>query len=483
MLRALVMSILGWRVVVGFCSANRLRMPRRARSRASVMPTGPPPAMRTGTCFMSALRDRMSQQPIRSASLMTRPFGLVANCGVIRVGTIRPMAKVSGTASLLLATALIGSATCASGQQPQIDLNDAAHLRVAQAITEYQRKLAAYQAARQAFEEVAGPYWDLVRQKRQLRNAKRRGGESIVAADYVLSQPPTYTGAPRPVPPPEEREPIPPRPPLPVVADFLRHAREQFGFVPTRPASELDYKRAYAEVARSAGLTREQAVRVYAFEVGGNGKYDTQAGLEEDTPGARAISTALGYNQLLNTNSVEIMAEQGARFPALLRHKSGALTGAAHAAFARKLEVVRQMTAFCRTVPDQWTEHEKLAGTAKGLAVHAMNLDIDVGPQLQAQKLLDSVIFARRKGYATPLSAAELEMMNLTGDGNGFDMITIPAELREQIPTSNFFLRNGYERNPVAIRNNTVAKLLAATNARMNRGETLPGAKDLAAAF
>jgi DNA-binding CsgD family transcriptional regulator len=141
------------------------------------------------------------------------------------------------------------------------------------------------------------------------------------------------------------------------------------------------------------------------------------------------------------------------------------------------------MTAFCRSVPDQWSEHEKLASTAKGLAVHAMNLDIDVGPLLQTQKLLDSVIFARRKGYATPLSAAELEMMNLTGDGNGFDMITIPVEMRDQIPTSNFFLRNGYERNPVAIRNNTVAKLLAATNARMNRGETLAGARDLAAAF
>jgi hypothetical protein len=62
-------------------------------------------------------------------------------------------------------------------------------------------------------------------------------------------------------------------------------------------------------------------------------------------------------------------------------------------------------------------------------------------------------------------------------------MITIPVEMRDQIPTSNFFLRNGHERNPVAIRNNTVAKLLAATNARMNRGETLAGARDLAAAF
>jgi hypothetical protein len=55
--------------------------------------------------------------------------------------------------------------------------------------------------------------------------------------------------------------------------------------------------------------------------------------------------------------------------------------------------------------------------------------------------------------------------------------------MRDQIPTSNFFLRSGFERNPVAIRNNTAAKLLAATDARMTRGSTLQGAKDLAAAF
>jgi hypothetical protein len=53
-------------------------------------------------------------------------------------------------------------------------------------------------------------------------------------------------------------------------------------------------------------LTPEQAARVYIFEVGGNGKYNTQAGLEGHAPGARAISTALGYNQLLTTNSVAI---------------------------------------------------------------------------------------------------------------------------------------------------------------------------------
>jgi hypothetical protein len=112
-----------------------------------------------------------------------------------------------------------------------------------------------------------------------------------------------------------------------------------------------------------------------------------------------------------------------------------------------------------------------------------MNLDLDVGPLLQAQKLRDSVVFARARGYGAALDAAELEMMNLTGDGNGIDMVLLPARWRDRVPTANFFQPGGYERNPVAIRNNVVAKLLAATSARMDEEVKLQGAKDLAALF
>jgi hypothetical protein len=124
-----------------------------------------------------------------------------------------------------------------------------------------------------------------------------------------------------------------------------------------------------------------------------------------------------------------------------------------------------------------------LARTQKGLAIHALNLDADFGPLLQTQKLLDSVIFARKKGFATTLSAAELEMMNLTGDGNGFDMVTMPQDLRDKVPTANFFQPHGYADNPVAQRNNVVSALIAATNAVMDREVTKSGAKELASAF
>jgi hypothetical protein len=139
--------------------------------------------------------------------------------------------------------------------------------------------------------------------------------------------------------------------------------------------------------------------------------------------------------------------------------------------------------ALARSVPDEWAQHEKIGNMPQGWAIHAMVLDIDVGPLLQTHKLLTSVIFARARGFMRPLTAAELEMMNLTGDGTGLDMVTMPQPMREQVPTSNFFQRAGYERNPVAIRNNTVAKLLAVTDARMDSNCTLPGARELAAAF
>jgi hypothetical protein len=352
-----------------------------------------------------------------------------------------------------------------------------------QAIAEYRRKLQEYREARAAFDEEAGAYWNAISEKRRGRNAKRRNRETVTLDDYVLTHPPLYDGPKKPIDPQPEETPPRERKAIPVVADLLQAAAEHFQFAPQRPANELEFKRAYARVAIASGLTREQAVRVYAFETGGNGNHDMQSGLSASRPGSRAISTAIGYNQLLTTNSVELLAEQGHVFIKALSDKAARTTGAPRKALDHKIAVLKRMVAFSRTVPDEWAAHEKLANTAQGWALHAMVLDIDVGPLLQTHKLLTSVIFAQQKGYNRPLSAAELEMMNLTGDGTGLDMVTMPNAMREQVPTANFFQRGGYERNPVAIRHNTVAKLLAVTDARMDSNSNNQGARDLAAAF
>jgi len=350
------------------------------------------------------------------------------------------------------------------------------------AVLEYRRKLAEYQAARAAFDAEAGAYWSQISEKRKGRNAKRRSGQQITLDDYVLEHPPLYSGPKRPVnPEPEQTPERPERKPIPVVADLLRAAQELYQFTPQRPSSEVEFKRAYARYALANGLTREQAVRVYSFETGGTGSYDVQAGIEHG--GRRAISTAMGYNQLLTTNSVELLAEQGHEFIRALSDKVARTSGPARQALEHKLGVLKKMVAHAKAVPDTWSEHEKIGNTAQGWAMHAMVLDVDIGPMLQTHKLLTSVLFARAKGYSRPLSAAELEMMNLTGDGTGLDMVTMPQAMREQVPTSNFFQRGGYERNPVAIRHNTVAKLLAVTDDRMDSNSSKPGARELAAAF
>jgi hypothetical protein len=353
-------------------------------------------------------------------------------------------------------------------------------------IADYQRRLAEYQAVHDAYEADASAYWSVIAEKRRGRNAKRREHQPVTLDDYVLTQPLVYSGPRRPINPQPEPEPEATRRPkkiIPVVADLLQAASDYFRWTPQRPASELDFKRAYARFATAAGLTREQAVRVYAFETGGNGNHDMQAGLSSWRPGAHAISTAIGYNQLLTTNSVELIAERGPLFVKVLSDRAAQLSGPARQAMDAKIAVLRQMVAIARSVPDEWSEHEKIGDTPQGWAMHAMVLDVDVGPMLQTHKLMTSVLFARTKGYSRPLSAAELEMMNLTGDSTGLDMVTMPPDMREQVPTANFFQRSGYERNPVASRNNTVARLLAVTDARMDANSTLAGARELAAAF
>jgi hypothetical protein len=401
---------------------------------------------------------------------------------------MRPHAIRFCSGYLALALLLIAPQAAAmdAGALPAATADAMAQAVSPQAIAEYRRKLREYQEARAAFEQEASAYWSSIAEKRRGRNAKRRERQTIVLDDYVLTQPPVYSGPRRPVnPQPEAEEPREPRERkyIPVVADLLKATAEHFQFTPQRPANEIEFKRAYARAAAAAGLTREQAVRVYSFETGGNGNHDMQSGWSASRPGSRAISTAIGYNQLLTTNSVELIAEQGHEFVKALTERAAQLSGSQRKAMDYKIAVLKRMVALARSVPDEWAQHEKLGDTPQGWAIHAMVLDIDVGPLLQTHKLLTSVIFARAKGYARALTAAELEMMNLTGDSTGLDMVTMPPAMRQQVPTSNFFQRGGYERNPVAIRNNTVAKLLDVTDNRMDSNSNLQGAKDLAAAF
>ena len=377
---------------------------------------------------------------------------------------------------------ILGAPSALAQQSPS---NSAREQATAAEIAAYEAKLRQFNAAHDAFEKAAREYWKTVGDKRRVRSGKRSQRQMAALEDYVLSQPPIYSGPPRPTPPPSLHPKIETPPPkyVPVIADFLRNAQTEFHFKPDRPATEQNFKRTYARAAAAAGLSRDQVVQIYAFETGGNAGYDLQAGFETKKPDAHAISTALGYNQLLHANTVELLAAKGDKFVSALQMKAKEARGSKRRSLQKKISILQEMIAFTQSVPDDWAEHVKIANTPKGLGIHALNLDIDVGPLLQVENLATSVAFARRFGIERQLTAAELEMMNLAGDGNGLDIILMPDVLRAQVPAANFFERNGYEANPIVARNNTVAKLLLATNAEMDENSNLPGAKALASAF
>ena len=87
-------------------------------------------------------------------------------------------------------------------------------------------------------------------------------------------------------------------------------------------------------------------VRIYAFETGGNGTYDGQAGIVGNRKDARPISPAMGYNQLLSTNTVSLLAEHGDKFVAALEKSAAALSETDRKAMERKIATLKKMIAF-----------------------------------------------------------------------------------------------------------------------------------------
>src|SRR5258708_2529435 len=116
------------------------------------------------------------------------------------------------------------------------------------AIAEYRRKLKEYLEARAAFEQEAGAYWGSIADKRRGRNAKRREHQAIALDDYVLTQPPGYTGPKRPISPsPAAEEPPEPREHkhMPVSADLAKAAADHSQRPPREPPDEQELQPAY----------------------------------------------------------------------------------------------------------------------------------------------------------------------------------------------------------------------------------------------
>lgn len=345
-----------------------------------------------------------------------------------------------------------------------------------------------WKAARHVYDQDLDGYWDKVDGKRQARKKKRATKEPYDTTDFVMSFPPTYTGpklesalAKKYETFLDDQQKSQPEPPtdMATVADYLEAAKKVYGFAPER-LSEKEFKKRYAEEAVTLGLYKDQVVRVYALETGGIGTYDMQAGIHPIKKTGHAISSALGYAQLLDANSVNELSQHGEFFIKRLTEKAGnpAMNTARRASIKRKIAALRKMFANVKRVPYDWERHQAYAKTLEGMGVHALNIDGDIGPVLQAIKLKGLKETAEK--YDRPrLAGAEMELMNLAGPVTGLEMMQGAGK---KAPVTNFFARRAYYVNKMVI-GLTGEQLLAELDKRMDHDVNTPGSQEFAAAF
>ena len=345
-----------------------------------------------------------------------------------------------------------------------------------------------WKEARQTHEQELDTYWDKVLAKRELRKKKRVTKVPFETSDFVMTFPPAYNGPKltadlarkyeKFVSDQEKSEPTPPKE-MATVADYLASAKQVYSFTPER-LSEKQFKQRYAEEAAAFGLVKEQVVRVYALETGGIGTYDMQAGIHPIKKTGHAISSALGYAQLLDANSVNELSKHGEFFVQRLRDKARNpnVSAARLAALKTKIAVVQKMYAKVKRVPFDWEQHQAFAKTPEGQGIHTLNLDGDIGPMLQAIKLQGLKETAEKAGR-TQLSGAAMELMNLSGPVTGLEMMQ-PAG--EKAPVTNFFARRAYYVNKMVI-GLTGEQLLAELSRRMDADVKSAGSREFAEAF
>ena len=345
-----------------------------------------------------------------------------------------------------------------------------------------------WKTARQSFEEQLDAYWDVVERKRDVRRKKRAKDIPFAASDYVMSFPPKYKGpslsgelarkyerfleAQRQSNPSQPKE-------LATIPDYLDAAKRVYNFVPER-VSEKEFKLRYAAEADALGLSKEQVVRIYALETGGNGTYDTQAGIHPIKKTGRAISSAIGYGQLLDANSINELARSGTVFIRRLeeKYRDPGNTTARKVQLKHKLIVLRRMYANVKRQPFEWDVQQTYAKTPAGMGVHTLNIDGDIGPMLQAMKLRTLQDLATKSGRKT-LSGSEMELMNLAGPMTGLEMMQPPGS---DAPTPNFFARRAYYVNRM-VTGLTGAQLQAELDRRMTYAISTPGSREFVNAF
>lgn len=359
----------------------------------------------------------------------------------------------------------------------------------------YQEKLAAYRAAYGEFQTLEKRYWAEISRKKDIRSKRRKAGKKIKRKHYVLEHPPVYTGPKRPKHPNQgpvkkkkrKKSTLPTSKQLKVaLKDLYGHKLPVY--------KEKDFKLAYAREAQRYGVSAEQVIGVYALETGGKGPYDLVSGegiTRNDKcklvkRGGRPLSSALGYFQLLNANTSSTVAgnargEKAERFSNRLRALAKESRGKRKRELKNKAKMLDRMIADMNKAvarmdvrKNNWNEFRKLGRTKLGHAIHALNLDLDIGPMIQMSKLAFVRSYAIKKGLGDPASD-RLELMNLVGYPRGAAMLD---KVAITVPTANFVKANEIRANRAVLGGKTVEESVAKIRRVIKKRKQSCGSKE-----
>jgi hypothetical protein len=257
---------------------------------------------------------------------------------------------------------------------------------------------------------------------------------------FVVAFPPVYAGMDSPKPQPPSVAPAPESikstGKMPSLNDLYAASRDLNRIVShdktapdfqTLNLSEADFKRRYAEesifIGKQYNLNKASVAnlvkRIYAFEDGGWGTYNTlssmpQALMNDDQKNClgkfHPSSSALGYNQLLLKDTVSDIARHGAAISARLEqlaaeHPDRAKILHDKAKLVSELQdvIVHHPSPDLKIPADKHRRFYASSGEVEK-AVHALNLDGDVGPVIQSQELNNLLAYARDNKFGDALN-------------------------------------------------------------------------------
>jgi hypothetical protein len=247
---------------------------------------------------------------------------------------------------------------------------------------------------------------------------------------YITEFPPVYAGmdAPRVAPPvaPPASGPIKSTGKMPSLQDLYTASKDLNRLATNNKSQpdfnllelpEGDFKKRYAAesvfVGKSFNLDQASIAnlvkRIYAFEDGGWGTHFTlssmpQALLDDTQKEARLnfhpLSSAIGYNQLLISDTVSDIAQHGGAIAARL-DQLATDNPARATVLHQKAQMVQELSAELTHSSSPAASKKGLKGSAPHLpsrrmeeAIQSLNLDGDIGPVLQSQELYNLLTYA-----------------------------------------------------------------------------------------